>query len=371
MKSKSILFTLVLILVIAMPLTLQGRQFARWWTTLGSFTADLRDEIVPITANNFINLTNSGFYNGLHFHRVIEGFVIQDGDPLGTGYGGPGYTIQDEFSPLLHHDSAGVLAMAHSSLPNSAGSQYYITLAPTPHLDGNYAIFGKVFEGLDVVLSIGQVPVDANYHPINNVYIDSLKILDLIIYNVSPQNDSLVYYNLESVPDPFAVEAFNNDMSVQISWFVNDELQPQATDIIFQPPFTDDDYGMNTLKCVTATNEVSWTTEWQILVFRGGAVEDFQTPHIADIRIVSIYPNPFVVNTRVDFKLEKADMVRIGVYDLKGRLIKEEESLYKAGLNQWNWNGKDTNGYTFASGIYFIKVNTASAQSVQKAVFIK
>lgn len=366
MRNLKLYIIIILIALSCFPLS--ARHFARWWTSMGTFTSDLRDEIVPITANNFINLTNSGFYNGLHFHRVVEGFVIQDGDPLGTGYGGPGYTIQDEFSPLLHHDSAGVLAMAHSSLPNSAGSQYYITLAPTPHLDGSYAIFGKVFEGLDVVLDIGQVPVDANDHPVTNVYIDSLKILDLIIFNVSPPTDSLVYYNLE-LPSSFVVEAFNSDMSVQISWYIDDVLQPNATDIIYQPEFPN--YGLHTLKCVTSTDDVTWTTEWQVYVFQGGASEDFHSPHIPDISIVSIYPNPFSINTRVDFKLEKAATVRIGIYDIKGRLVNEQELLYKAGLNQWLWNGKDTTGQPIASGIYFIKVNTASAQSVQKMVFLK
>jgi len=213
LKSKTIVVILLIVLT-SLPFSLSGRCFARWWTTLGTFTADLRDEIVPITAGNFITLTNSGFYNGLHFHRVMAGFVIQDGDPLVTVFGGSGYTIQDEFSPLLHHDSAGILAMAKTSLPNSAGSQYYITLSPQPSLDGRYAIFGKVFEGLDVVQAIGLVPVDASNHPINNVFIDSLKILDMMILDISPNPDSVVVFD-SLTPIPFAIEAFNSNMSVQ------------------------------------------------------------------------------------------------------------------------------------------------------------
>ena len=178
---------------------------------------------------------------------------------MGTGYGGPGYTIPDEFSPLLHHDSAGVLAMARTSQPNSAGSQYYITLAPTPHLDGSYAIFGKVFEGLDTVLAIGQVPVDGNNHPINNVYIDSLRILDMVIYNVSPNPDSLVHIAAGS-PQIFVVEAFNMDLTVVFEWYIDDVLQPQVTELMFEPVFQS--YGMHTVKCVTSTNQVTWTTTW-------------------------------------------------------------------------------------------------------------
>jgi len=356
----------MVILIFIIPVALQGRQFARWWTTLGSFTADLRDEIVPITANNFINLTDSGFYDGLHFHRVVAGFVIQDGDPLGTGYGGPGYTIPDEFSPLLHHDSQGVLAMAHSSAPNSAGSQYYITLAATSWLDGNYAIFGKVFEGLDVVMAIGDVEVDANSHPLTNVYIDSLRVLDMIIYNVSPNPDSLVHVAAGS-PQTFVVEAFNNDLSVVFEWYIDDVLQPQANDLLFVPVFQS--YGMHTVKCLTSTNQVSWTTIWQV-EYQGLANYDEIAPP-ADLQIVSLFPNPFHNSTKLSFNLNKNNSVQIMVYDCKGRLMQSSAVHGKTGQNSMTIDSFSPSGQSWSSGIYLIKLKTADRTAVQKAVFIK
>ncbi|MBR5422323.1 MAG: peptidylprolyl isomerase [Lachnospiraceae bacterium] len=123
--------------------------------------AELYPEIAPNTVNNFISLIRKGFYNGLGFHRIIEGFMLQGGDPDGNGTGGPGYSIKGEFSSNgfqndLKHE-AGVLSMARSMMPNSAGSQFFIMHKASPHLDGEYAAFGKVIEGLDVVDRIARV----------------------------------------------------------------------------------------------------------------------------------------------------------------------------------------------------------------------
>ena len=123
--------------------------------------AELYPEIAPNTVNNFISLVQKGFYDGLIFHRVISGFMIQGGDPQGTGMGGPGYSIKGEFAmngvrnDLKH--TRGVLSMARSMMPNSAGSQFFIMHANAPHLDGQYAAFGKVVEGFDVVDKIASV----------------------------------------------------------------------------------------------------------------------------------------------------------------------------------------------------------------------
>ncbi len=364
-ERKLLCQAVMLILVLASPL--QGRQFARWFTSMGTFTSDLRDEIVPITANNFISLTNSGFYDGLIFHRVVEGFVIQDGDPLGTGFGGPGYTIPDEFSPLLHHDSAGVLAMANTGLPNSAGSQYYITLVPRPQLDGNYAIFGKVFEGLDVVLAIGSVPVDDDDHPITNVYIDSLRMLDLAIYNVSPPADSVVHFDPDQ-PQQFVVEAFNITMTVQISWYVDEVLQQGANDILFQPSFTSP--GPHNVKCVTATEEVSWTTQWEVEV-EGTANSEEPAPLPTAAHVLSISPNPFRQKAKVGFYLTKAEPAEIRIYDIKGRLVTSKTLAGKSGLNSIDIFDTDESGEKLQPGLYLIKVNTASRKSAGKAVLLK
>ena len=131
----------------------------------GVMKAELYPEIAPNTVNNFISLIQKGFYNGLIFHRVIEGFMLQGGDPEGTGMGGPGYEIPGEFSSNgfennLKHEP-GVLSMARSMMPDSAGSQFFIMHKTSPHLDGEYAAFGKVTEGMDVVERIATVATES------------------------------------------------------------------------------------------------------------------------------------------------------------------------------------------------------------------
>ena len=142
--------------------------------------AELYPEIAPNTVNNFISLVNKGFYNGLIFHRVIRGFMIQGGCPDGNGMGGPGYGIKGEFSQNgikndLKH-TPGVLSMARSMMPNSAGSQFFIMHKDSPHLDGAYAAFGKVTEGLDVVDKIACVQTDYNDRPMTPQKISSITV---------------------------------------------------------------------------------------------------------------------------------------------------------------------------------------------------
>ncbi|MGN0370484.1 MAG: peptidylprolyl isomerase [Butyrivibrio sp.] len=142
----------------------------RFEMTDGSiFEAELYPEIAPNTVNNFISLVNKGFYDGLIFHRVIKGFMIQGGDPEGTGMGGPGYSIKGEFTSNgftnnLKH-TPGVLSMARAMDPDSAGSQFFIMHETSPHLDGSYAAFGKVINGMDVVNRIAEVRTDWNDRP--------------------------------------------------------------------------------------------------------------------------------------------------------------------------------------------------------------
>ena len=131
--------------------------------------AELYPEIAPNTVNNFISLVSKGFYDGLIFHRVIKGFMIQGGDPKGSGIGGPGYSIKGEFSAngfnnSLKHEK-GVLSMARAMNPNSAGSQFFIMHELAPHLDGQYAAFGKVIEGIEAVDSIAETRTDYNDRP--------------------------------------------------------------------------------------------------------------------------------------------------------------------------------------------------------------
>lgn len=142
--------------------------------------AELYPQVAPNTVNNFISLVNKGFYDGLIFHRVINGFMIQGGDPEGTGMGGPGYGIKGEFAQNgfandLKH-SAGVLSMARSMMPNSAGSQFFIMHKDAPHLDGAYAAFGKITEGMDVVNRIAEEDTDYSDRPLDEQKIKSMTV---------------------------------------------------------------------------------------------------------------------------------------------------------------------------------------------------
>ena len=142
--------------------------------------AELYPEIAPNTVKNFVSLVSKGYYDGLIFHRVIKGFMIQGGCPEGTGMGGPGYSIKGEFSgngftnDLKH--TKGVLSMARSMMPNSAGSQFFIMHETSPHLDGQYAAFGKVTEGLDVVDKIASVKTDYSDRPFEEQKIKSITV---------------------------------------------------------------------------------------------------------------------------------------------------------------------------------------------------
>jgi peptidyl-prolyl cis-trans isomerase A (cyclophilin A) len=164
--------------------------YARFDTSEGTFTVRLFDQEAPQTVANFVDLAEGAkewtdprtsqkvktpYYDGLVFHRVIDGFMIQGGDPLGQGMGGPGYTFADEFHPKLRHDKAGILSMANRG-PNTNGGQFFITLAPTPHLDDRHSIFGEVVEGMEVVRAIGSTRTDARDRPVKDVVIRSVSI---------------------------------------------------------------------------------------------------------------------------------------------------------------------------------------------------
>lgn len=146
----------------------------------GTIQLELYPEVAPNTVNNFISLANSGFYDGLTFHRVIKDFMIQGGDPDGIGTGGPGYSIAGEFTSngfanSLKH-TKGVISMARSKSPDSAGSQFFIMSADAPHLDGDYAAFGKVISGIEIVENIENVKTDSNDKPEEDVVIESVTV---------------------------------------------------------------------------------------------------------------------------------------------------------------------------------------------------
>lgn len=148
----------------------------KFTTNMGEFVVEMLEDKAPKTTKNFIELTEKGFYNGVVFHRIIDGFMIQGGDPTGTGMGGPGYKIDDEFGEGLKHNDEGVLSMANAG-PNTGGSQFFITLAPAPWLDGKHAVFGRVVEGMDVIRLIGVVPTDFRDRPKEAVTMEKVEVL--------------------------------------------------------------------------------------------------------------------------------------------------------------------------------------------------
>ena len=137
-------------------------------TSLGNIEAELFQNEAPKTVENFVGLAKKGFYDGIIFHRVIPGFMIQTGDPTGTGMGGPGYQFSDEFSPKLRHDKPGILSMANSG-PNTNGSQFFITEVPTPWLDNRHSIFGQVTSGIEVVHKIANAKRDRSDKPVESI----------------------------------------------------------------------------------------------------------------------------------------------------------------------------------------------------------
>jgi peptidyl-prolyl cis-trans isomerase A (cyclophilin A) len=168
----------------------QSGTYAQFETSEGNFKIRLFDQEAPNTVANFVGLAEGSkewrdpatgerrkapFYDGVIFHRVINGFMIQGGDRLGQGTGGPGYNFADEFHPTLRHSKAGILSMANAG-PNTNGSQFFITLGPTPHLDNRHSVFGEVVEGMDVVKKIGAVPTGRQDRPVTPVTIKKVTI---------------------------------------------------------------------------------------------------------------------------------------------------------------------------------------------------
>lgn len=356
MHSKKPLLLCFLILFVVM--NLGALHFARWTTTMGSFTAELYDELVPITAYNFINLANAGFYNNLIFHRVINGFVIQDGCPNGTGTGGPGYTIQDEFHPDLNHNQAGILAMARTSAPNSAGSQYYFTLAPQPHLNGGYAVFGKVIEGLENVLAIGAVPTNASNQPITPVVITNLRILDLIIGESTPPTNQIVSIPAYE-PQMFIVEVYSQSGSPGFLWIKDGE--EIVGDFIHETSFTP---GTHTLRCIISNDDWQHEIVWNIEAEGTSSFEHVVLPS----NRVMIAPNPFHDQTKISLQTPSKDNLNLSIYDLKGRLCFRSDATMNNNSLEWSWDGKDIQGSICAPGVYMLKIQNGAQTITAKCL---
>ncbi|MEA1972110.1 MAG: peptidylprolyl isomerase, partial [Candidatus Cloacimonadota bacterium] len=245
---------MVLLLVTLLISPIYSQTIARWYTSMGDFEIKLREDYAPITVNNFVTLTNTNFYDGLVFHRVIDDFMIQDGCPLGNGSGGPGYTFDDEFNSNILYDEPGVIGMANSG-PNTNGSQYFITLVPTNWLNYNYSAFGNVIQGMDIVQNIGDVPTSANDHPVDEVYIDSIRIMTPQFFGISPESDSL---DIEAGND-MVFTMFSYENNLEYNWYFDDELQDETTDL-FMPNFPEN--GIHIVKAVVSNGDYEYERLW-------------------------------------------------------------------------------------------------------------
>ncbi len=174
LATSFLFFIIFIIMILGGFLDMKG--IVTMETNMGTMKFQLEMEKAPVTSQNFIKLAEDGFYDGLKFHRVIEGFMIQGGCPNGDGTGGPGYYIEDEFHEELKHDSIGILSMANSG-PDTGGSQFFITLDKTPWLNGKHAIFGHIIEGKDVLKKIGSVETDSTDRPMEDVIIKKVTVV--------------------------------------------------------------------------------------------------------------------------------------------------------------------------------------------------
>ncbi len=190
MKNKPLIILIVIAILAFLPLIIQNMSnttktdstltdnsadtMVEVETTLGKFTLQIYTKTMPITGGNFVKLVEEKFYDGIIFHRVIPGFMVQGGDPTGTGMGGPGYKIKDEFT-TNNNNSIGTISMANSG-PNTGGSQFFINVANNTYLDTKHPVFGKVIEGYDIVEKISNVPTDADDRPLDEVKIISAKV---------------------------------------------------------------------------------------------------------------------------------------------------------------------------------------------------
>lgn len=196
---KNNIFIYLLIIIVFTIKLSKAQTEVTFYTNMGDFTVETYDTLQPITAGNFLSLVNANFYDGIIFHRVISNFMIQGGDPTGTGYGGPGYAIDDEFDPLTSNVQ-GALAMANSG-PNTGGSQFFINLVDnSSFLDDAYPVFGMVTSNFSVVQSIGVVATDGNDKPFSDVVMDSIRVTNLDPTSI--KNPIYQAININVFPNP-------------------------------------------------------------------------------------------------------------------------------------------------------------------------
>ena len=342
---------------------LWSQTIAKWHTSMGEFEVMMREDLVPITVGNFVDLTNSNFYDNLIFHRVINDFMIQDGCPLGTGTGGPGYTIPDEYHEAILFNSPGVIGMAKTSAPNSAGSQYFITELAYPSLNWNYAAFGNVIEGFEVIEAISDVPTDANDKPLIDVVIDSIRIMTPQLDNFFPYEDTLYVNTGEST----GFGLLCDDDDITYSWYVDDELQ-QTTNFALTLTLTVN--GWYEVKGVISNENYDLPKIWWVEIIGGTeATVDIVCKNAVLYQNV---PNPFNPETNIKFNLVESGHASLEIYNIKGQLVKTlANDNFPAGEHNFIWNGKDGNGNHVVSGIFFYNLRTKNISVKKKAILLK
>ncbi len=353
---------ILLILISILIAPVMAKSYAEWQTNMGSFRCILHEDLVPITANNFIDLARDHFYDGLIFHRVIDDFMIQDGCPNGNGTGGPGYTIPDEFTPELRHDGPGVLSMANAG-PNTGGSQYFITLVATSWLDDHHAIFGNVISGMDTVFAIGAVATDSNDRPIEPVVIDSIRIFDFQINGIYPEETELTYP--EGTMLFFMVLAAGNDIEPIFAWKVNGEDAGDGINM----NYTFSDPGDYEVVCTVSDGRYAVDTVWEVEIeSTGTGDEEISAPPT----VFTVMPNPFNPQTTIAFDLSKAQQVKIDIFDVRGRKVKSlSNERMGQGAHRIVWDGATDDEKGVGSGVYLIRMSTEESTSIQKALLLK
>ena len=356
---RNIMISVLLVVFISSAFSVE--PVAKWYTSMGDFSVQLRGDLMPISTSNFVELTNDQFYDGFVFHRVIADFMIQDGCPLGNGTGGPGYTIDDEWNPLINFNEAGVLGMAKTSAPNSAGSQYFITVVPTTWLNEGYAAFGTVLEGMDIVNDISVVETLANDHPVVEVVIDSLRIITPQVISQYPVESEIEL--TDTVNGLFWVETFSDYN--QFSWYVNDEMQDGDS---FTFNYTFPENGEYEVKAMVEQNGFEEEIIWNVVVSALDSEEDLVLINRLDQNI----PNPFNPSTTIKFNLANAQSVQLDIYNSKGQLVKNLTSdSYGAGPHSVVWNGDNNSGSSVGSGIYFYVLQSTDFRLIRKAILMK
>lgn len=364
--------TLIIIFII-FSVTLSAQTIARWYTSMGDFEIKMREDLVPITVQNFVDLTNTHFYDGLIFHRVIADFMIQDGCPYGTGYGGPGYTIEDEFHEDILFNEPGVIGMANTGSPNTAGSQYFITVAPYTSLNYSYAAFGNVIEGYDIVENISEVPTTgpdgspAN-KPLEDVVIDSVRIMTPQLSGYAPEELTLN----QMVGDTQVFVLFSQESDLTFSWFINDVIQSETSSIFV---YIFPEVGSFTFRGEASNGDYSYPVEWCVEVSSTDA-EDNSVPDA--ISLLQNYPNPFSINnnrgisTRIPFSIKQKSYISLDVYNLKGQhIVNIFNGIMDAGTHTIGWDGLDAFGMPLESGIYLYRIKSKGKEDTKKIVIIK